>query len=513
LTVSSNINAAGANITGNANVGNLGATGNISAAYFVGDGGFLSNITISLGSSLNGGNSNITVAANANITMGVSGNANIVVVTGTGVVINGTANISGNANIGNLTTNTAIITTGNITTINSGTMQNGTSNIRIVNSGNVTTSVVGNANVFTVTGTGVVVSGTAATTGNILLGNTTESQTNTSYTSTNFAKIVVRPSFDFNNSGTITSADAIALNNYVGGVAAYTLNTNPPPYVLNHADNRATGMMVLPAEPLAYATGGTSNGAVWLTSGNINGNGVASYMRVGYTTGDSQDVYIKAANATVSGNLTATYFKGDGSQLTNLTIAAGTAIVNGTSNVTVAASSNVTINVTAANSYTFSTGAILPNANGTQNLGGTSNYFNVLYGKSTSAQYADLAEKYRADADYEPGTVLMLGGEFEVTECDSPRNNRVFGCVSTNPAYLMNDGEKEGIWLPVVLTGRTPIKVIGPVVKGTRLVSAGNGAAMGAGLFGSDYQIEIGRSLEDKETEEMGLIEAYISTK
>jgi hypothetical protein len=107
----------------------------------------------------------------------------------------------------------------------------------------------------------------------------------------------------------------------------------------------------------------------------------------------------------------------------------------------------------------------------------------------------------------------MLGGEFEVTECDSPRNNRVFGCVSTNPAYLMNDGEKEGIWLPVVLTGRTPIKVIGPVVKGTRLVSAGNGAAMGAGMFGSDYQIEIGRSLEDKETEEMGLIEAYISTK
>jgi hypothetical protein len=124
-----------------------------------------------------------------------------------------------------------------------------------------------------------------------------------------------------------------------------------------------------------------------------------------------------------------------------------------------------------------------------------------------------LAEKYRSDADYDPVTVLEIGGEHEITVCNTPRSDRVFGCVSTDPAYLMNDVEKEGIWLPVVLTGRAPIRVAGTVNKGDRLVSAGNGAAMAAGTFGSSYQTEIGRALETKTTEEIATIEAYISTR
>jgi hypothetical protein len=124
-----------------------------------------------------------------------------------------------------------------------------------------------------------------------------------------------------------------------------------------------------------------------------------------------------------------------------------------------------------------------------------------------------LAEKYRSDADYAPGTVLEIGGEHEITVCNTPRSDGVFGCVSTDPAYLMNNSEQDGIWLPVVLTGRAPIRVAGPVNKGDRLVSAGNGAAMAAGAFGSSYQTEIGRALETKTTEDVGVIEAYISTK
>jgi hypothetical protein len=399
-------------------------------------------------------------------------------------------------------------------TITLGTSINaGNTNVIAYSNANVAISTAGTSNVVVVSPSGANLTGILSTTGNIQLGNTTETLSRTSYVSTNFAKISVRPSFDFNNSGNITSADAIALNNYVGGTTSYTLNTNPPPYVINHVDSPSTGMMVLPADVLTYATGGTSNGAVWLTSGNVNGNGVASYLRVGYASGDSQDVYIRATNATVSGNLTASYFKGDGSQLTNLTVAAGTSIVNGNSNVLVAANSNVTINVTAANSYTFATGSFAPSSNASVQLGLTGARWSNVWGISSSAQYADLAEKYRSDADYEPGTVLQIGGEYEITVCDTPRSDRVFGCVSTDPAYLMNDSERDGIWLPVVLAGRAPVKVAGTVAKGDRLVSAGNGAAMSAGLAGSSYQTEIGRALEDKNTEDVGLVEAFISTK
>jgi hypothetical protein len=158
-------------------------------------------------------------------------------------------------------------------------------------------------------------------------------------------------------------------------------------------------------------------------------------------------------------------------------------------------------------------GNLYPNANATQQLGLTTNRWSNIWGLASSAQYADLAEKYRSDADYEPGTVLEIGGEHEITVCNTPRSDKVFGCVSTDPAYLMNDVEKEGIWLPVVLTGRAPIRVAGPVNKGDRLVSAGNGAAMAAGTFSSSYQTEIGRALETKNTEEIELIEAYISTR
>ena len=513
------------------------------------------------GPSHQNGNSNVSITANANVSVYVAGNTTArAVFTSTGANISGTANITGNANVGNLGTATVIATTANLTTINSGLLQNGNSNVTITANANVSVFVTGNATaraVFTSTGANIagtanitgnanvgnlgantvvattgnittVNATTANITGNILLGNTTETLSRTVYNSTNFSKIVVRPSFDFNNSGNIGANDGAALSNYVGGVAAYTLNTNPPPYVLNHADSPSTGMMVLGADPLSYSIGSTSNGAVWLTSGNVTGNGVASYLRVGYISNDSQDVYIKAANATVSGNLTVTgnanvgnlgtsgnlsagYFIGNGSQLTGM--ASGTSIVNGNSSVSVAANSNVTIAVTAANSYTFATGSFAPSANASVTLGTTTARWSTVYGIASSAQYADLAENYRSDADYEPGTVLQIGGEHEITICNTPFSNRVFGCVSTDPAYLMNDSEKEGIWLPVVLTGRSPIRVAGMVNKGDRLVSAGNGAAMAAGTFGSSYQTEIGRALETKTTEEIATIEAYISTR
>ena len=88
---------------------------------------------------------------------------------------------------------------------------------------------------------------------------------------------------------------------------------------------------------------------------------------------------------------------------------------------------------------------------------------------ATQAQYADLAEKYTADEDYEPGTVVIFGGDEEVTACEIEADHRVAGVVSTDPAYLMNS-DADGV--AIALKGRVPCKVTGPVVKGDLMVAS-----------------------------------------
>ena len=124
----------------------------------------------------------------------------------------------------------------------------------------------------------------------------------------------------------------------------------------------------------------------------------------------------------------------------------------------------------------FTGGWIVPTGNTTQNLGTTSNWWGTLYGVSTQARYADLAENYQADRAYAPGTVLMFGGDQEVTAADTD-TTRVAGVVSTNPAHLMNGGLSGVNVVPLALQGRVPCNVIGPVTKGDLMVSAGHGYA------------------------------------
>lgn len=94
-------------------------------------------------------------------------------------------------------------------------------------------------------------------------------------------------------------------------------------------------------------------------------------------------------------------------------------------------------------------------------------------GTATTAYYADLAEKYLPDADYEVGTVMVIGGEKEVTA--SSYGKRAIGVISENPAYMMNSDLEGGVY--VALKGRVPVKVSGPVNKGDSLVAASNGTA------------------------------------
>lgn len=115
--------------------------------------------------------------------------------------------------------------------------------------------------------------------------------------------------------------------------------------------------------------------------------------------------------------------------------------------------------------------------NGTGNIGASGAGFNTAFLKSTSAQYADVAENYRADNTYEPGTVLHFGGVAEVSQCDVDACTRIAGVVSTNPAYLMNNSCNGDHVVTVALLGRVPCKVQGSISKGDMLVSAGNGRA------------------------------------
>ena len=119
---------------------------------------------------------------------------------------------------------------------------------------------------------------------------------------------------------------------------------------------------------------------------------------------------------------------------------------------------------------------------------------NFFVGTATAAQYADLAEKYLADNEYEPGTVLEFGGEFEVTLAEDG-SNRLAGIVSTAPAYLMNSECVGTHVVAIALQGRAPCKVRGKIHKGDMLMSGGGGYARKA--INPQIGTIIGKALAD----------------
>ncbi len=114
----------------------------------------------------------------------------------------------------------------------------------------------------------------------------------------------------------------------------------------------------------------------------------------------------------------------------------------------------------------------------------------------------------------EPGTVVELGGINEITRSTQDLSENVFGVISTRPAYTMNGGAGENdTHPPVAMTGRVPVKCVGRVRKGDRLVSAGAGVARAAGPGEATAFNVIGRSLENKTTVDIGTIEAIVTIK
>jgi hypothetical protein len=139
---------------------------------------------------------------------------------------------------------------------------------------------------------------------------------------------------------------------------------------------------------------------------------------------------------------------------------------------------------------------------------------NIVHATSTSAQYADLAERYEADCHTEAGDVMILGGSAEVTKCQTDLSDAVFGVVSDSPAFLMNAQAGNNDTHPMVaLKGRVFVKLKGTGKAGDRIVSALNGEARVATASECNHFNVLGRLIKDKYNEETALTECVIGVK
>jgi hypothetical protein len=258
------------------------------------------------------------------------------------------------------------------------------------------------------------------------------------------------------------------------------------------------------ANTLTVGSTGTVTSGTASVSGNITGGNISATTHTGTTVSVTGTVtaasvvggVITGSSVSVTGAVTAASIVGGVSTATSYS---ATGTVTGGNIVT---AGQLTVN-SGANVTAIKNGA----TTGVGNIGATGATFNTVFALATTAQYADLAEKYTADAAYAPGTVLVFGGTAEVTVNATDADRKVAGVVSTNPGFLMNEGLDSEFAVAVALTGRVPCMVIGPVQKGDLMVAAGLGRARAE----ADPRVGsvIGKALEDFDGAE-GTIEVVI---
>ena len=192
--------------------------------------------------------------------------------------------------------------------------------------------------------------------------------------------------------------------------------------------------------------------------------------------------------------------------------------VNGTikaSGITTSVTGNVSGNLasTGANtmgsltmSGTITSQSIVPAANTTYDIGTSALAYNNVFATATSAKYADLAEVYATDNNYEVGTVVVFGGSKEITITDQKYDRRVAGVISDKPAYLMNDGADGQ---PVALLGKVKCKVHGTIKKGMTLVASDRTGCAVKSEHPPSGSI-VGKALEDYNSDEIGVINIVV---
>ena len=251
----------------------------------------------------------------------------------------------------------------------------------------------------------------------------------------------------------------------------------------------------------------------------VNIDGAAGSVSASAITGTTLPTAVVTSSLTTVGTLTSLAATGvirtTGIVYANAAVAStstttGGLVVAGGLGVsgTISATSSTVSGTITVNSNSGVTAIANGNSSNIGNIGTALSGFNTVFAKATSAQYADLAENYLSDGNYEAGTVVVFGGEKEITTTQLYADTTVAGVISTNPAYLMNnalDGQ------PVALRGRVPVKVQGFTRKGDLLVT-GNipGTAVSVGRDVKYGQAVFAKALENKTTKEVGIIEAVI---
>ena len=451
---SANITAATGNISGGniltgglvSATGNVTSSANISAVNFIGNGSFLTGIDTDA-TAISNGTSNVTVANNADTTVGVAGTTRLTIAA-TGTTVEGamtaTGNITAIGNVagGNITTGGLVSATGNVAggNITTGGLVSATGNITAT--GNVAGGnaiITGDVTGATITGDGsalTALNGTQVTTGTVAAARVATLNQNTTGTA-----------------GGLSSAVTVSLTGAVTGSATFT-----------NAGDTAT-----------IATTNTADPTITLT-GDVTGSGTMTNLgSVSFAT-------------TIAANSVAL-----GTDTTGNYVGAGAVSGTGLSGALSAEGGTFTVSSNATTTNTVST-IIARDGSGDFSAG-------IATLTATQARYADVAEMYLSDQEYDPGTVVTIGGVYEVTLCalgDYPA-----GVVSTDPAYLMNSELTAG--LPIALVGRVPVRIFGSVQKGQKVYSD----LMGRASKNADGSL-VGISLEDNADEGEKLVECML---
>ena len=322
--------------------------------------------------------------------------------------------------------------------------------------------------------------------------------------------------------GITVNADNIAVN--MGAFSTTDLAEGANLYFTSARANSAIDAYLVGGNGLTYSSGTFAVGAgtgitvnadnVALTSGIIT-TGAKTYGTASDVPAITVDTYGRVTSiSNTSISITV-------SQVSDFTSAANTAIdarVSGGNGLTysggilaVGAGSYITVgaDTVAVDASTTNTAGKVVARDGAGNV-----YANYFVGTATAAQYADLAENYLADADYLPGTVLVFGGDAEVTAATTYDSTRVAGVVTTQPAHVMNSHLVGPNVACIALRGRVPVKVKGVVRKGDVLVTAGEGhiGYAVAALYPRDVPAAamVGKAITDKLDAGPGVVEALI---
>lgn len=311
------------------------------------------------------------------------------------------------------------------------------------------------------------------------------------------------------------SASTISFRTPGGATVFSAVGPTSGDLVTRYPGNIDVGLTNLSTQSSFHANSPLSNegwlGVDWIYSNFIEAIGERDADSTGIGLGANTG-FPSSANNVIG------FITGGGERLvvtSSATIVKDNLTVDGNTTLGTNGSNSVTVNSILSFSGTGRLGSnMLPDTNGSRNLGANGARFDVVYanvfnGTATTARYADLAENYEADHDYEVGTVLVFGGRKEVTTTTTKSNSRVAGVVSGKPAFLMNkDLEAEHV-ATIALQGRVPCKVLGRVKKGDMLITS---AVEGYAVVAIDPKVGtvIGKSLVDKDTDGKDIIEIVV---